>query len=62
MRKCNHTYKPTDTYYINKRPGRTPKKYTGRRDTSALNYYIQAKHKKTLFILLILKANMSLYM
>jgi hypothetical protein len=29
-----------NTYYINTRPGRTPKKCISRRDTSTYNYYI----------------------
>jgi hypothetical protein len=47
-RICNHI--PTsqqNTYYINKRPGRTPQKYSGRRETPMHNYYIQTKQNKT---------------
>jgi hypothetical protein len=41
-RRPNHI--PTsqqNTYCINTRPGRTPKKYIGRKDISTHNHYIQ---------------------
>jgi hypothetical protein len=56
----SHTYKPTDTYMSTKDQGE-PQRNTLAEDTSALNCYIQTKHKKTFFIHLILKASMSLY-
>jgi hypothetical protein len=42
----SHAYKPKNTYYINTRPGRKPKKYIDRRDPTTHNYYTQAKYKK----------------
>jgi hypothetical protein len=37
----SHAHKPTNTYYINIRQGRTPENYTGRRATH--NHYTQIK-------------------